>query len=53
MPEKFITVQWDAGQLYRKVDRWSDERIPRIEKFYKDLGHEIISVGGEGDYKNL
>ena len=53
LPEKFITVQWDAGQLYRKVDRWSDERIPRIEKFYKDLGHDIIRVGGEGDYKNL
>jgi len=46
-------VQWDAGQLYRKVDRWSDDRIPNIESYYKNLGYEIIRVGGEGDYKNL
>jgi len=53
LPERFITVQWDAGQLYRKVDRWSDDRIPNIESYYKNLGYEIIRVGGEGDYKNL
>tara|TARA_Y100001938_G_scaffold149729_1_gene237680 strand:+ start:1119 stop:1859 length:741 start_codon:yes stop_codon:yes gene_type:complete len=53
LPKRFITVQWDAGQLYRKVDRWSDDRIPNIESYYKNLGYEIVRVGGEGDYKDL
>ena len=53
LPKRFITVQWDAGQLYRKVDRWSDDRIPNIESYYKNLGYEIVRVGCEGDYKDL
>ncbi len=53
LPKRFITVQWDAGQLYRKVDRWSKDRIPNIESYYKNLGYKIIRVGGESQYKKL
>ena len=44
LPEKFITMQWDAGQQRR---RCSEDEIQRIVDFYKDLGYEIIGVGGQ------
>lgn len=53
VPDKFVTAQWDAQQIYRRPDKYEKERIPRIEKYYQDLGYDIISVGGEGQYKNL
>ena len=53
LPEKFVTAQWDAGQLYRTVDRWDKDRIDNIESWYKQHGWEIIRIGGEGKYKNL
>ena len=51
--QKFITTQWDAGQLYRLVDRWDPDRINNIESHYKKLGFDIIKIGGQGQYKNL
>jgi hypothetical protein len=53
LPEKYVTAQWDAGQLYRKVDRWDSNRINKIESFYKDQGFNIIHIGGQGKYKKL
>ena len=53
LPKRFITTQWDAQQIYRRVDRWNNDRINNIESYYKNLGYDIISVGGEGDYKDL
>ena len=44
LPKKFITMQWDAGQQRR---RCSEDEIQRIVDFYKDLGYEIIGVGGQ------
>jgi ADP-heptose:LPS heptosyltransferase len=44
LPKKFITMQWDAGQLRR---RCSENEIKRVVDFYKDLGYEIIGVGGQ------
>ena len=44
LPEKFITMQWDAGQQRR---RCSEDEIQRIVDFYKNLGYEIIGVGGQ------
>ncbi len=53
LPKKFVTAQWDAKQIYRTVDKYDKDRIPRIEKHYIDAGHEVIRVGGEGKYKGL
>ena len=44
LPKKFITMQWDAGQQRR---RCSEDEIQRVVDFYKDLGYEIIGVGGQ------
>ena len=44
LPKKFITMQWDAGQQRR---RCSEDEIQRIVDFYKDLGYDIIGVGGQ------
>jgi len=52
-PDKFITAQWDAQQIYRRPDKYEKERIPRIESYYRDRGYSIIRVGGEGEYKDL
>jgi hypothetical protein len=53
LPEKFVTAQWDAGQLYRLVNRWDPDRITKIENWYKEHGWEVIRIGGEGKYKEL
>ncbi len=53
LPEKFVTAQWDAAQLFRTVDRWDKERIDNIESWYKTHGWEIVRIGGEGQYKTL
>ena len=44
LPKKFITMQWDAGQQRR---RCSEDEIQRTVDFYKDLGYDIIGVGGQ------
>ena len=44
LPKKYITMQWDAGQQRR---RCSEDEIQRVVDFYKDLGYEIIGVGGQ------
>ena len=53
LPKKYDTAQWDAAQLYRRVDRWDSKRIDNIENWYKNKGYEVIRIGGEGDYGNL
>ena len=53
LPKKYVTAQWDAGQLYRKVDRWDPDRIKNIETYYKDQGYKIIHIGGQGRFKDL
>ena len=53
LPKKYVTAQWDAAQLYRRVDRWDSKRIDNIENWYKNKGYEVIRIGGEGDYGNL
>jgi len=45
LPENFITVQWDAAQDYRKVDRWDKDRIKRLEGLYKAQDYDIIDIG--------
>ena len=52
-PSKYVTAQWDAAQLYRRVDRWDSERIDNIESWYKHKGYKVIRIGGEGDYSKL
>ena len=46
LPNKFITTQWDAKQLYRNVNRWDNNRTSNIEKFYRNLGYDIMDIGG-------
>lgn len=53
LPSKYVTAQWDAAQLYRRVDRWDSERINNIENWYKDKGYKVIRIGGEGNYSKL
>ena len=53
LPEKFITTQWDAQQIYRRVDKYDKDRCNQIESFYKKMGYDVIRVGGEGKYKKL
>ena len=45
LPESFITVQWDAAQDYRKVDRWDKNRIKNLEGLYKNQKYDIIDIG--------
>ena len=44
IPKKFVTVQWDAAQKYRLLDK---ERIKTIEQFYKDQGYDIVDIGNK------
>ena len=44
LPEKYITMQWDAAQKYRIID---NVRKEKIIKTYKQMGYETITVGGE------
>ena len=50
LPKKFITMQWDAGQQRR---RCSEEEIKRNIEFYRDLGYNIIGVGGQAEVYDL
>ena len=44
IPKKFVTVQWDAAQKYRMLDK---ERIKDIENYYKHLGYDIVNIGNK------
>lgn len=50
LPKKFVTMQWDAGQGFRRIN---NDRKQKILEFYKDQGYELITVGGEAPDKNL
>jgi hypothetical protein len=50
LPKKFVTVQWDAKQNYRKI---KPDRKEIIEQFYKDQGYDLVTVGGEASNKTL
>ena len=53
LPDNFITTQWDAQQIYRRVDKYDKERCNQIESFYEKMGYDVIRIGGEGKYKKL
>ena len=53
LPDKFVTAQWDAQQIYRDVRKYDRDKADKIEQKYIDEGYEIIRVGGEGEYKRL
>ena len=53
LPDSFVTAQWDAGQIYRNVNKWDPNRTTKIESYYKDLGYDIIRIGGESEIKDL
>tara|TARA_R100000231_G_scaffold137127_1_gene113138 strand:- start:1696 stop:2430 length:735 start_codon:yes stop_codon:yes gene_type:complete len=53
LPDKFVTAQWDAQQIYRDVRKYDKDKADKIEQKYIDEGYEIIRVGGEGEYKRL
>ena len=53
LPENFITTQWDAQQMYRRLDKYDKDRCNQIEAFYEKMGYDVIRVGGEGKYKDL
>jgi len=44
LPEKFITVQWDATGQDRLLH---EEEISRIENLYREEGYQIVVVGGQ------
>jgi len=44
IPKKFVTVQWDAAQKYRMLDK---DRIKDIENYYKHLGYDIVDIGNK------
>jgi hypothetical protein len=45
LPEKkYITTQWDAGGAYRLL---SEDRIKKIESWYKEQGYDIINLTGD------
>lgn len=50
LPDKFVTMQWDAGQGFRRIDA---DRKSKIQQYYQDNGYQLITVGGEASDKNL
>jgi len=55
LPKKpYITAQWDAQQIYRRVDKYDKDLPNKIEQWYRDeYGYEVVRTGGEGQYKSL
>lgn len=53
LPEKYVTAQWDAQQIYRDIRKYDKDKANKIEQKYIDEGFEVIRVGGEGKYKEL
>lgn len=50
LPKKFVTVQWDAKQNYRKI---KPERKEAIEQYYRDQGYDLVTVGGEAKNRSF
>ena len=44
LPEKFVTMQWDADQQRR---RCSEDKVKNITEFYENIGYKTIIVGGK------
>ena len=42
LPDNFITTQWDATQVYRRVDKYDKERCNQIEAFYEKMGYDLV-----------
>lgn len=53
LPKLFVTAQWDAGQIYRNVNKWDPNRTTKIETWYKDQGYEVVHIGGKSNIKDL
>ena len=53
LPDKFVTAQWDAQQIYRDVRKYDKDKADKIEQKYIDEGYEVIRIGGEGEYKRM
>lgn len=53
LPDKFVTAQWDAQQIYRDIRKYDKDKANKIEQKYIDEGYDIIRVGGEGEFKKL
>tara|TARA_B100001093_G_C26851229_1_gene1025259 strand:+ start:3379 stop:4125 length:747 start_codon:yes stop_codon:yes gene_type:complete len=50
LPKKYVTMQWDANQNYRVID---DDRKERIIEKYRDMGYDIVTIGGEATIPEL
>ena len=44
LPEKFVTMQWDAMGYYK---RCTENEIKNITEFYENIGYKTIIVGGK------
>jgi hypothetical protein len=58
LPEKFVTMQWDAGRpnlnsIRSNAEfgnrRCSTDEIIRIINFYNNLGYTVVGVGGQAE----
>ena len=58
LPEKFVTMQWDAGRPNLNSirsnakfgnRRCSTDEIIRIINFYNNLGYTVVGVGGQAE----
>lgn len=50
LPEKFITMQWDAAEFKR---RCTEDEVVRIIEFYKNMGYKTIVIGGQSSTREL
>ena len=62
LPEKFVTMQWDAGRPNLNSirsnakfgnRRCSTDEIIRIINFYNNLGYTVVGVGGQAENDTL
>ena len=62
LPEKFVTMQWDAGRpnlnsIRSNAEfgnrRCSTDEIIRIINFYNNLGYTVVGVGGQAENDTL
>ena len=50
LPAKYVTSQWDSTAPTRTL---REEKIERVLQKYKDLGYEVITVGGKSENELL
>jgi hypothetical protein len=48
--QKYITAQWDSTALSRKI---SDYGRNQVEERYRELGYEVVTIGGEANTPEL